>query len=102
MLFTSAIVVEDQWKLNFQKIYLNESLCPKYRQLCRKFSVLFIGGKGTGFYTANGRIKDKTNEDQTKIIGHNVDLIQQLEKKGIHHVIYIYIYIYYIYIYIYI
>ena len=56
--------------------------------------MLFIRGEGTGFYTANGRIKVKTNEDQTKIIGHNLDLIQHLEKKDIHHVIYIYIYIY--------
>ena len=63
--------------------------------------MLFIRGEGTGFYTPNGRIEVQTNEDQTKIIGHNVDLIQHLEKKGIHHVINKYIYIY-IYIYVYI
>ena len=62
---------------------------------------MFIRGEGTGFYTPNGRIEVQTNEDQTKIIGHNVDLIQHLEKKGIHHVINKYIYIY-IYIYVYI
>ena len=32
---------EDQWKLNSQKIYVNESLCPKYRQLLGKCNALW-------------------------------------------------------------
>ena len=67
---------EDQRKLNSQKIYLNESLCPKYRQLLRKCNALLKRGECIGFYTINGKIKVKINEDQKKIIGHNVDLIQ--------------------------
>ena len=71
---------EDQRKLNSQKIYVNESLCPKYRQLLGKCSALFKRGKCIGFYILNGKIKVKINEDQTKIIGHNVDLIQHFGK----------------------
>ena len=33
-----------------------------------------------GFYTLNSKIKVKINEDQTKIIGHKVDLIQHFGK----------------------
>ena len=62
--------------MNSQKIYVNESLCSQYRQLFGKCNALFKRGECIGFYTINGKIKVKINENQTKIIGHNVDLIQ--------------------------
>ena len=36
-----TLTAEDQWKLNSQKIYVNESLCPKYRQLLGKCNALW-------------------------------------------------------------
>ena len=68
---------EGKRKLNCQKVYINESLCPKYRQLLGKCNALFKKGKCVGFYTINGKIKVKINEDETKIISHNVDLVEQ-------------------------
>ena len=68
---------EGKRKLNCQKVYINESLCPKYRQLPGKCNALFKKGKCAGFYTINGKIKVKINEDETKIISHNVDLVEQ-------------------------
>ena len=68
---------EGKRKLNCQKVYKNESLCPKYRQLLGKCNALFKKGKCVGFYTINGKIKVKINEDETKIISHNVDLVEQ-------------------------
>lgn len=68
---------EEKRKLNCQKVYINESLCPKYRQLLGKCNALFKKGKCVGFYTINGKIKVKINEDETKIISHNVDLVEQ-------------------------
>ena len=41
-----------------------------------KCNALFKRGECIGFYTINGKIKVKINEDQTKIIDHNEDLIQ--------------------------
>ena len=38
---------------------------------------MFKKGKCVGFYTINGKIKVKINEDETKIISHNVDLVEQ-------------------------
>ena len=58
------------------KIYANESPCPKYRQLLGKCGALFKRGECIGFYTINGKIKVKINDDQTKIIGQNVDLVR--------------------------
>ena len=71
-----TLSAENQRKMNCQKVYVNESLCPKYRQLLGKCNALFKRGECIGFYTINGKIKVKINEDQTKIIGHNEDLIQ--------------------------
>ena len=71
-----TLSAEDQRKLNCQKIYINESLCPKYRQLLGKCNALFKRGECFGFYCINGKIKVKINENQTQIIGHNVDLVQ--------------------------
>ena len=68
---------EEKRKLNCQKVYINESLCLKYRQLLGKCNALFKKGKCVGFYTINGKIKVKINEDETKIISHNVDLVEQ-------------------------
>ena len=53
-----------------------KSPCPKYRQLLGKCGALFKRGECIGFYTNNGKIKVKINDDQTKIIVHNVDLAQ--------------------------
>ena len=75
--------------------------------------MLFKRGECVRFYTINGKIKVKINEDQPKIIGHNIDLAQHFgkatmqaieeERDSQHEFIYIYIYIYvYIYVYIYI
>ena len=65
---------EDQRKLNCQKIYVNELLCPKYTQFLGKCNVLFKRGECIGFCNSNGKTKLKINEDQTKIIDHDVDL----------------------------
>ena len=62
-----TLSAEDQRKLNCQKIYANKSLSPKYRQLLGKCNTLFKRGECIGFYTINGKIKVKINEDQTKI-----------------------------------
>ena len=82
--------------------------------------MLFKRGECIRFYTISGKIKVKINEDQPKIIGHNIDLTQHFgkatmqaieeERDSQHEFIYIYIciyiciymYIYNIYIYIYI
>ena len=40
---------EEKRKLNCQKIYINESLCPKYRQLLGKCNALFKKGKCVAF-----------------------------------------------------
>ena len=69
---------EDQRKLNCQKIYVNELLCPKYRQLLGTCNALFKRGECIGFYTINGKVKVKINDDQTKIIDHDVDLKDDL------------------------
>ena len=71
-----TLSAEDQRKLNCQKIYVNELLCPKYRQLLGTCNALFKRGECIGFYTINGKVKVKINDDQTKIIGHNVDLVR--------------------------
>ena len=47
-----TLSAEDQRKLNCQKIYVNESLCPKYRQLLGKCNALFKRGECIGFYTS--------------------------------------------------
>ena len=71
-----TLSAEDQRKLDCQKIYVNEWLCPKYRQLLGKCNALFKRGECIGFCTINGKIRVKINDDQTKIIGHNVDLVR--------------------------
>ena len=35
-----------------------------------------VRGEYIGFYTIYGKIKVKINADQTKVIGHNVNLVQ--------------------------
>ena len=79
--------VENQRKLNVQKIYVNKSLCPKYKQLLGKCNLLFKRGECIGFYTLNGKIKVKINEDQTKIINRDVDLIQHFGETMTQHAI---------------
>ena len=37
---------------------------------------MFKRGEWIRLYTINGKTKVKINEDQMKIIGHNVDLVQ--------------------------
>ena len=71
-----SLTEDEQRKLKCQKIYVNESLCPKYRQLLGKCNALFKRGACSGFYTINGKIKVKINEEEAKIIGHNEDLIE--------------------------
>ena len=72
---------EEKIKLNCQKVYVNGSLCPKYRQLLGKCNALFKKGKCVGFYIINVKIKVKINEDETKIISHNTDLVEQFEEE---------------------
>ena len=62
--------------MKLSKIYVNESLCPKYGQLLGRSNVLFKRGECIGSRTINNKIKVKINEDQTKRIGHNIDLVQ--------------------------
>ena len=49
--------------------------------------MLFKRGECIGFYTLNGKIKVKINEDQTKIINRDVDLIQHFGETMTQHAI---------------
>ena len=59
-----TLSAEDQRKLNCQKIYVNESQRPKYRQLLGKCNALGEKGERIRFYTINGKIKVQINVDQ--------------------------------------
>ena len=73
---TTNIKCRASAKIKLSEIYVNESVCPNYRQLLGKFNALCKTGECIEFYTINGKIKVKINGDQTKTIGHNVDLVQ--------------------------
>ena len=78
----SQTSAEDQQKLNCQKLNVNESLCPKH-SILEKCNAWFKRGECIEFYTINCKIKVKIYEDQMKMIGHNIDLIQHFDKATI-------------------
>ena len=73
---TSYLKCRGSGKNELSKNLCKWSLFSKYRQLLGKYSTLFKRGECIGFYTINSKIKFKNNNDPTKIIGHNIDLIQ--------------------------
>ena len=56
------------------RIYINESLCPYYRNLFGKCNALFKKGLVKNFFTINGTIKITDNLDKKLTIGHLHDL----------------------------
>ena len=66
---------QDQKKLKSRKIYVNETLCRTYRKLLGKCNALQKKKHMTSFYTINGKIKKKY-DDQTEEISHENDLIE--------------------------
>ena len=57
------------------KIFINESLCPYYREVWKKCKKLRVKQKVYQYYTINGLIRLRTEEyGQAKTITHMVDL----------------------------
>ena len=59
------------------KLYTNESLCPYYRGLFRKYKKLWLDKVIFSFYAINGIIRAKRSERDSAIqITHDEDLWQ--------------------------
>ena len=65
-------------RLKTQKIYVNESLCPPYRNLLGKYNVLLKRKYISNFYSVNGKLKIKRGptDDRATEIKHEDDLWQ--------------------------
>ena len=63
-------------RLKTQKIYVNESLCPPYRNLLGKCNALLKRKYISNFYSVNGKLKIKRGptDDRATEIKHEDDL----------------------------
>ena len=63
----NKLTMEDFDFVEKNKIYVNESLCPYYRVLWAKYKKLHHLQKIFSFYTSNGSVKIKINENDKGI-----------------------------------
>ena len=59
------------------RVYINESLCPSYKNLWWKCKTLWKAGKITKFFTSNGTIRIKTNQ-----LGNSVPITHVSDLEG--------------------
>ena len=66
-------------KLQTNKLYVNESLCPSYKRILSKCNALLKKKFITLFYTVNGKIKityEANNGNVTSVVNHEEDLLE--------------------------
>lgn len=72
---------EGKGKFKSQKVYVSELLSPKYKKLLRKCNALLKKYKIDGFNMISSNVKMKIDDETTKVMSHNEDLIEIFGKE---------------------
>ena len=63
-------------RVKLNKLFINESLCPKYRYIFSRGKSFVQQGLATKIWTSNGSIKMKLVDETIITVGHDNDLLR--------------------------